>query len=76
MLPEIKEYERTSTTVVNTYVLPIVRRYLRTLRAGLDARGVRAPLLVMQSNGGLTPRGGGVGEAPSTSSNRVRPQVW
>ena len=55
VLPEIKEYERTSTTVVNTYVLPIVRRYLRTLRAGLDARGVRAPLLVMQSNGGLTP---------------------
>ena len=55
VLPEIKEYERTSTTVVNTYVLPIVRRYLRTLRAGLDACGVRAPLLVMQSNGGLTP---------------------
>ena len=53
--PEIKEYERTSTTVVNTYVLPIVQRYLRTLREGLDARGVSAPLLIMQSNGGLTP---------------------
>ena len=55
VLPEIKEYERTSTTVVNTYVLPIVRRYLGTLRKGLDAGGVRAPLLIMQSNGGLTP---------------------
>ena len=55
VLPEIKEYERTSTTVVNTYVLPIVERYLTTLREGLDARGVGAPLLIMQSNGGLTP---------------------
>ena len=54
VLPEIKEYERSSTTVVNTYVLPAVRRYLRTLREGLDARGLSAPLLVMQSNGGLT----------------------
>ena len=53
--PEIKEYERTSTTVVNSYVLPTVRRYLETLRAGLDARGVSAPLHIMQSNGGLTP---------------------
>ncbi len=53
--PEIKEYERTSTTVVNTYVLPIVERYLNTLREGLDARNLRAPLLIMQSNGGLTP---------------------
>ena len=55
VLPEIKEYERTSTTVVNTYVLPTVARYLRTLREGLDCRGVTAPLLIMQSNGGLTP---------------------
>ena len=55
VLPEIKEYERTSTTVVNTFVLPIVRRYLETLREGLDARGIAAPLLIMQSNGGLTP---------------------
>jgi len=53
VLPEIKEYERTSTTVINTYVLPIVQRYLATLRSGLDAIGVRGPLLIMQSNGGL-----------------------
>ena len=55
VLPEIKEYERTSTTVVNAYVLPTVRRYLETLREGLDGRGVCAPLHIMQSNGGLTP---------------------
>jgi N-methylhydantoinase A len=53
VLPEIKEYERTSTTVINTYVLPIVRRYLATLRTGLDGIGVRGPLLIMQSSGGL-----------------------
>ncbi|MBI2468931.1 MAG: hydantoinase/oxoprolinase family protein [Candidatus Rokubacteria bacterium] len=53
VLPEIKEYERTSTTVINAYVLPIVRRYLSTLRGSLDGIAVRAPLLIMQSNGGL-----------------------
>jgi N-methylhydantoinase A len=53
VLPEIKEYERTSTTVINAYVLPIVQRYLKTLRTGLDAIGVSGPLLIMQSNGGL-----------------------
>ncbi|MBI4478312.1 MAG: hydantoinase/oxoprolinase family protein, partial [Acidobacteria bacterium] len=54
VLPEIKEYERTSTTVVNAYVMPIVAHYLRALRMGLDVKGVRARLLLMQSNGGLT----------------------
>ena len=53
VLPEIKEYERTSTTVINAYVLPIVRRYLATLREGLAAIDIGAPLLIMQSNGGL-----------------------
>jgi N-methylhydantoinase A len=54
VLPEIKEYERTSTTVVNAYVMPIVARYLRALRKGLDDAGVPARVLLMQSNGGLT----------------------
>jgi N-methylhydantoinase A len=54
VLPEIKEYERTSTTVVNAYVMPIVASYLSALRKGLDEAGVRARLLLMQSNGGLT----------------------
>jgi N-methylhydantoinase A len=54
VLPEIKEYERTSTTVVNAYVMPVVARYLRAMRQGLDAAGIKARLLLMQSNGGLT----------------------
>src|SRR5687767_2551187 len=40
VLPEIKEYERTSTTVINAYVMPIVATYLRALRSGLDAAGI------------------------------------
>ena len=54
VLPEIKEYERTSTTTINAYVMPIVATYLRALRAGLDAVSIPARLLLMQSNGGLT----------------------
>ncbi len=55
VLPEIREYERTSTTVINAYLKPTVKRYLRDLEADLRASGVRAPLLVMQSNGGVMP---------------------
>ena len=54
VLPEMKEYERTSTTVINSYVLPVVSAYLGTLRDGLDAAGIKASLYLMQSNGGLT----------------------
>jgi N-methylhydantoinase A len=54
VLPEIKEYERTSTTVINTYIMPIVARYLVALRQELAGHRIGAPLLLMQSNGGLT----------------------
>jgi N-methylhydantoinase A len=53
VLPEMLEFERTSTTVVNAYVAPIIGRYLKNLRASFHEREVRAPILVMQSNGGL-----------------------
>ena len=53
VLPEIKEYERTSTAVINAYVMPIVATYLQALRRRLDAASIAAPLLIMQSNGGL-----------------------
>ena len=53
VLPEIKEYERTSTTVVNGYLLPVMRRYLGNLAANLARIGVAAPLLVVASNGGV-----------------------
>ena len=54
VLPEMKEYERTSTTVINAYVLPVVGTYLTALRKGLDGDGISAPIYLMQSNGGLT----------------------
>jgi N-methylhydantoinase A len=54
VLPEIREYERTSTTVINAYVKPIVEKYLNSLVARLARNGIGAPLLLMQSNGGLT----------------------
>src|SRR5262245_42165546 len=56
VLPEIKEYERTSTTVVNAYVMPIVARYLRALRKGLDDAGIPARLLLLQAHGRHTTR--------------------
>ncbi|HYG41595.1 MAG TPA: hydantoinase/oxoprolinase family protein [Bordetella sp.] len=53
VLPEIKEYERTSTTVVNAYILPAMRTYLARLKNDLAAMGVKASLQVMASNGGM-----------------------
>jgi N-methylhydantoinase A len=53
ILPEVREYERTSTTVINAYVRPIVERYLHSLLSQLKRVGLSAPVLVMQSNGGI-----------------------
>ena len=53
ILPEMREYERTSTTVINAFVMPVVKQYLESLEAGLRAREFTAPLLIMQSNGGI-----------------------
>ena len=55
VLPRIKEYERTSTTVVNAYVGPLIARYLAGLRDRLAAAGYAGPILVMQSHGGVAP---------------------
>ncbi len=53
VLNELREYERMSTTVINAYVGPPVRRYLEQLRTRLAAAGVQAPLMVMQCGGGM-----------------------
>ena len=53
VLPELREYERTSTTVINAYVGPVVANYLNSLLDKLASIGIRAPLQVMQSNGGI-----------------------
>jgi N-methylhydantoinase A len=55
VLPEIKEYERTSTTVINAYVQPAVMRYARALQDDLTEAGISAAVVVMQSNGGMVP---------------------
>ena len=52
--PEIREYERFSTTCANAYVRPMMQGYLLRLRAALDALGMACPLLLMMSGGGLT----------------------
>ncbi len=52
--PEIREYERASTTVANAYIKPLARRYLAAMAARLGELGLAAPLLLMQSSGGLT----------------------
>ncbi len=52
--PEIREYERFSTTCANAYVLPLMSTYLNDLAQRLIRIGIRCPFLVMTSNGGLT----------------------
>jgi len=55
VLPQIKEYERVWTTVVNAYVGPALARYLARLVAKLRAAGYRGDVLIMQSHGGVAP---------------------
>lgn len=51
--PAFREYERTCITAFDAYIKPVVSDYLANLEAGLERIGVRAPLQVMQSRGGL-----------------------
>jgi N-methylhydantoinase A len=55
VLPQIKEYERVSTTIVNAYVAPIVRRYLQNLERRLKEAGFNGTLFVVLSHGGMAP---------------------
>ncbi|MCS6924733.1 MAG: hydantoinase/oxoprolinase family protein, partial [Candidatus Binatia bacterium] len=54
VVPEIREYERTSTTVANVYVKPLAQRYLNKLNADLRSLGIPRDIFVMLSNGGIT----------------------
>lgn len=54
VLPQIREYERTSTTVANAYVKPLVERYLRRLSHRLAGLGFDGRLFIMLSSGGVT----------------------
>jgi N-methylhydantoinase A len=53
ILPEIREYERTSTAVVNAYVGPVIRKYAEALTGRLAEIGVVAPIEMMHSGGGV-----------------------
>ena len=53
VLPEIMEFERTSTTAANAYLSPVMKRHLRQLVPRLRAVGLRSPVFLMQSDGGL-----------------------
>jgi len=55
VLPQIKEYERVCTTVVNAYVGPKLSRYLGNLAERLKAAGYHGDVLIMQSHGGVAP---------------------
>ena len=52
--PEIREYERFSTTCANAYVRPLIAGYLHRLREGLVERGMTCPFYLMMSGGGVT----------------------
>ncbi len=53
VLPEVREYERSLATVLNARVMPVVADYVGRLQTRLDDAGIAAPLLLMQSNGGV-----------------------
>ncbi|ELZ02284.1 hydantoinase/oxoprolinase family protein [Natrialba aegyptia] len=53
ILPEMFEHERTSTTVINAALVPVVRDYLTDLEAKLDERGYDGDVLAMHSGGGV-----------------------
>lgn len=52
--PEIREYERSSTTVINAFFKPLAERYIERLASEIAALGADAPFFMMLSNGGLT----------------------
>jgi len=55
VLPQIKEFERVSTTIVNAYVGPALSRYLERLERRLTEAGYTGPTLIIQSHGGVAP---------------------
>jgi N-methylhydantoinase A len=67
VLPQIKEYERVSTTIVNAYVAPLVRNYLTTLEQRLVDAGFKGSLFIILSHGGMAP----VEEASRLASGTV-----
>jgi N-methylhydantoinase A len=55
VFPQIKEFDRVSTTIINAYVGPALSRYLQRLEQRLIDAGYRGPVLIIQSHGGVAP---------------------
>ena len=53
ILPEMQEYERTLTTVANSYVAPVVSTYVTNIQTQIESRGIPAKLHILRSDGGL-----------------------
>ena len=70
VLPLIREYDRTSTTVINAYLQPVMGDYLGRLAQALQRAGSRAPILMLQSSGGVMPA------AEAAAAAGVLPGVW
>ena len=68
VLPQIKEFERVSTTIVNAYVGPVLSRYLARLESRLAEAGYRGSTLIIQSHGGVAP----IAEAGRLAAGAVR----
>jgi N-methylhydantoinase A len=67
VLPVVREYERSLAAVLNAGVMPAVGRYVQRLSARLTEAGIAAPLLLMQSNGGVA-GAAAIGRAPALTA--------
>src|SRR5258708_20778371 len=81
VLPQIREYYRLSTTVINAYLRPMLERYIGNLDRRLAASGIATPQkYVMQSNGGMSTfaaaaRRAGAARLSSPAGGRARPAL-
>jgi N-methylhydantoinase A len=91
VMPDIREYERASTTAANAYVQPAIRGYLDHLAEGLKSEGIAAPLSIMTSDGGIVscdtatrypvrliesgPAGGAIASAFFANHSRIRKAI-
>jgi len=55
LLPQMHEFERSTTTVINAYIRPVVERYVDSLTDRVASVGIRVPVMIMQSSGGTVP---------------------
>jgi len=57
VLPEYREYERFSTTLLNAYIQPVMTKYLKNLKLNMESNGIYKKIYIMQSNGGIMTEG-------------------